>query len=470
MRKVFWLMLFAVAVAAAIWYGRRIAEKNATIAVTSLLPAETLFVMHLPDFNQTREQWHQTDIYKIRQEPEVRDFLQKPLARVPKAETAAQNLAEFEKLAPKDIFFAVTSWTNGVKAAGGFRFKGKADDAEKVVSQLRTKFLAKAPEAKSETIDYQEHHIQSITVKGQTLATVYDNDWFLVTNNVAELKTMLDRVDGRLKDRAATLAGDATFSAAFKHIPSSYAVMVYGRLDRYIEKVMPLLESTANVAAGNQPIYRQMHAFCGGLSFEGGKMRDVLFVGMPQLVDAGPLTRSSLTLGTKETFFYLASFLNLSNQMTWPAGGLPGSGIAGMVQKAVGAISNTGVTMAEWNSAFGPELGVLGDWPNGTQWPALIATVPVKDPAKAGQVFAKMTTGPDGSFSGARGERGSLLHGSRRRNTILDHADNCIVGQASRRRHDGRRRGRSGKTKFKCCFGTSVFGNISRGRARRAVG
>ena len=88
-------------------------------------------------------------------------------------------------------------------------------------------------------------------------------------------------------------------------------------------------------------------------------MRDVLFVGMPQLVDAGPLTRSSLTLGTKETFFYLASFLNLSNQMTWPGGGLPGSGIAGMVQKAVGAISNTGVTMAEWNSAFGLELGVL---------------------------------------------------------------------------------------------------------------
>ena len=81
MRKVFWLMLFAVAVAAAIWYGRRIAEKNATIAVTSLLPAETLFVMHLPDFNQTREQWHQTDIYKIRQEPEVREFLQKPLAQ-----------------------------------------------------------------------------------------------------------------------------------------------------------------------------------------------------------------------------------------------------------------------------------------------------------------------------------------------------------------------------------------------------
>ena len=76
-----------------------------------------------------------------------------------------------------------------------------------------------------------------------------------------------------------------------------------------------------------------------------------------------------------------------------------------MVQKVVGAISSRGVTITEWNAAFGPELGLLGDWPNGTQWPALIATVPVKDPAKAGQLFAKMTTAPDGT-SLAREENG----------------------------------------------------------------
>ena len=55
------------------------------------------------------------------------------------------------------------------------------------------------------------------------------------------------------------------------------------------------------------------------LTFDKGKIRDVLFIGMPQLVDSGPLTRYSLGLGTKETFFYLASFFNLPNQMTWPS-------------------------------------------------------------------------------------------------------------------------------------------------------
>ena len=73
------------------------------------------------------------------------------------------------------------------------------------------------------------------------LATVYDENWFLVANDVAELKVILDRVDGRLKDRAATLAGDSTFSAAFKHMPASYSSLIYGRVDRYLEKMAPLL-------------------------------------------------------------------------------------------------------------------------------------------------------------------------------------------------------------------------------------
>jgi hypothetical protein len=143
MRKLLWLILVALVAAAAIWYGLRVAEKSATMAVTALLPGDTLLVVHLPDFNRTRDQWHQTDIYKIRDEPAVRDFLQKPLSKIPKSEAASQNLAEFESLEPRDIFFAVTSWTNGLKLAGGFRFKGKADDAEKILGKWRAHLLAK---------------------------------------------------------------------------------------------------------------------------------------------------------------------------------------------------------------------------------------------------------------------------------------------------------------------------------------
>ncbi len=396
MRKLLWLILIALIAAAAIWYGLRVAEKNATMAVTSLLPGDTLLVVHLSDFNRTRDQWHQTDIYKIRQEPEVRDFLEKPLSKIPKSGTASQNLAEFERLEPKDIFFAVTSWTNGLKLAGGFRFKGKPDGAEKILSKWRAKLLAKSSDAKSEVVEYQQHQIQTVTAKGQMLATVYDGSWFLAANDVAELKEILDRIDGRLKDRAATLAGDSTFSTAFKHMPASYSSLIYGRVDRYFEKVMPLLAASGTNDQGSSAVYRQIHAFCGALTFDGGKIRDVLFIGMPQLVDAGPLTRSSLVLGTKETFFYLASFLNLSNQMNWPSGVPASPGLPGAFQKLVDAVSSSGTTMQEWNTAFGPELGALADWAAGAQWPTMTASLPVKDPAKAAQLLTKMTTSAEG--------------------------------------------------------------------------
>ena len=396
MRKLFWLVLIALIACRRDLVRTSRRRKNATMAVTSLLPGDTLLVVHLPDFNRTRDQWHQTDIYKIREEPAVRDFLQKPLSKIPKSGAASQNLAEFESLEPKDIFFAVTSWTNGLKLAGGFRFKGKADDAEKILGKWRAQLLAKSPEAKSEVVEYQQHQIQTVTAKGQMLATVYDGNWFLAANDVAELKVILDRVDGRLKDRAATLAGDSTFSAAFKHMPASYSSLIYGRVDRYLEKMAPLLGASGANEPGSTPIYRQIHAFCGALTFDDGKIRDVLFIGMPQLVDVGPLTRSSLALGTKETFFYLASFLNLPNQMTWPSGVPASPGLPGAMQKLVDAVSSSGMTMQEWNAAFGPELGVLADWATGAQWPMMIASLPVKDSAKAAQLLTKMTTSADG--------------------------------------------------------------------------
>ena len=397
MRKLLWLLAGALVVAGAIWYGLRVAEKNATRAITALLPGDTLLVVHLPDFNRLRDQWHQTDIYKIREEPAVREFLEKPLSKIPKSGAASQNLAEFESLEPKDVFLAVTSWGNDLKLAGGFRFKGKAEDAEKVVGKWRAELLAKSPNAQSEVVEYQQHQIQTVSAKGQMLATVYDEDWFLATNDVEELKAILDRVDDRVKDPAATLAGDSTFAAAFKHMPASYSSLIYGRVDRYLEKMAPLLAASGvRDEPGNIPIYRRIRAFCGTLRFDEGKIRDTLFIGMPQLVDAGPLTRSSLALGTKETFLYFASFLNLPKGMNWPSG-LPASpGLPGAMQKLVDAVSSNGITIEQWTAAFGPEIGVLGNWVSNTQWPTMMASLPVKDSAKAAQLLARMTAPANG--------------------------------------------------------------------------
>src|SRR5206468_4527297 len=177
MRRIL-LLIIAVAIAAyGGWYYWNFSQQASTAPVAGILPRETIFLAHMPDFNRTRDQWHQSEIYALYREPEVQDFLRKPLAglsETPKA-FGAQTLLEFEQLEPKNVFFALTSLDdNSPKLVGGFRFRGSVADAERVIGKWRSKFLEKNPDARREKLHYEHHEIELVAVAPFTLATAYD--------------------------------------------------------------------------------------------------------------------------------------------------------------------------------------------------------------------------------------------------------------------------------------------------------
>ncbi|MBA2242208.1 MAG: hypothetical protein H0W04_04885, partial [Chthoniobacterales bacterium] len=211
MRRFFLLLVAGAAAAFGIWYAMRGGRLggSSNVTVTSLLPKETLAFVHLPDFNATRARWRETDICKLWREPAVQDFVQRPLSKMPDASVIQQKLREFETLGIKDAFFAVTAWEDqrtGLLA--GFRFKGSAEDAEKIVGQWRTRLQANAPNARREAIMNEQHRMDVVTEGAITIATVYDRQWFFAANDVAALKIVLDRTNGRRKEPATTLAAD----------------------------------------------------------------------------------------------------------------------------------------------------------------------------------------------------------------------------------------------------------------------
>jgi hypothetical protein len=157
-----------------------------------------------------------------------------------------------------------------------------------------------------------------------------------------------------------------------------------------MEKLMSVEEKSP--AAGDQlALLRRIRSFCGATAFDGGKMRDTLFVGMPKVADLGNLTRAALPIGTKDTFLYAASVLNLTKEMELGPQST-GLGWLGGLQKITGALTANGITLEEWKSAFGSELGVVGDWPANSQWPSLFLALPVKDSAKANKIVSTITT------------------------------------------------------------------------------
>jgi hypothetical protein len=391
MRRFQLLVMLAALAAAVIWYSFYRARHTSSASVAVLLPKETLAFVHLPDFTRARADLHRTDLYQIWQEPAVQDFLQKPRGKIPTNGTVSQTVKELETLDMKDAFVALVTVENSAwKIVGGFRFKGNPGDAEVMVANWRTKLLGSEKDFKHETEDYQGHQIQTDSAGIVNLSTVRTGQWFFVANDREQLKPLLDRVDGRMKDPRTALSGDDAYLAAFKHMPSAYAALAYARVDQLVEKFMPSGKD-AGASADQMATLRKIRGLCAATSFDGGKIRDSIFVGMPKLMDEGTLTRASLPIGTKETFLYMAGFLNLTKDMEIP-GPASAAGWMGGLQKITGALSANGITLDEWKSAFGAEFGVIGDWPANAHWPSLFATLPVKDFAKANKILTTITT------------------------------------------------------------------------------
>src|SRR5712691_10287861 len=391
MRRLVLIVIVAALAAVGILYGLRRAERTPHAAVTALLPRGAIFLAYVPDFNHARDQWHESDIYQLYREPAVQDFLQRPLARTPQRDTASQTLGEIEQLDPKDAFLAVTSIeNNNPRFAGGFRFRGNWDDAERIIGKWHPA-LVKNGSAR-ESVDYERHKIDIVGAAPNQIATVYDGDWFFASNDLAELKTLLDRVDQRATDRQLTLEADETYRAAMAHMPLSYALIFYLQPKGISEKWASLRATIGQ--SGTASGIEQVHSICGTTRFDMGKLHDVLFVGMPKVAQDTKLNRSSAALGTADTFFYLASLLNPEKfDALSQAGGI--GALGAWFQKFFQATSRSGITADDWRGAFDLELGSLADWPANARWPSLIATIPVKDPARANNIVGKLTSAID---------------------------------------------------------------------------
>src|SRR5438046_1121821 len=318
MRRIL-LLIIAVTVAAyAGWYYWNLSQRISSAPVADLLPRDTIFLAHMPDFHRTREEWFQSDIYQLYREPAVQDFLRKPLGNVQKQNPVSQTLQEMEQLDPKNVFFALTSISDSAPSVvGGLRFRGTQEAAERVIGKWRAMLLDQRPGTKGEKLQYQGHEIDVAKATPFTLATTYDRPWFFAATNVAELKALLDRVDRRAKSSGETLENKAT------------------------------------------------------------------------------LSRSSLTLGTKEMFFYLALLLNLGEKMETLN---QAATLGGAVQKAFQGFAISGIAADDWKAAFGLELGALADWPSSAHWPSLLLTLPVRDMPKANQIIQAFTRADEGAI------------------------------------------------------------------------
>ena len=394
MRRILFVIIALAIAAFGGWYYWNLSQRISSAPVSVLLPRDTIFLAHMPDFNRSLDEWHHCDIYQLYREPTVQDFLRKPLGNLPKTDAASQALQEIGQLDPKHAFLALTSMdSNNPKFIGGFRFRGSQEEAERIISRWRSAFLEQSPAAKREKLQYQRHEIELVTATPFTLATTYDRPWFFAATDLAELKALLDRADHRAKNPETTLDKDEAYRVAVSHRPSNYAAFFYLQPKTFSERLAALRAAVRSTPTpGETTMLEKMRCIAGSMRFDNGKIHDVLFLGMPKLEHETKLTRSSLSLGTKETFFYLSMLLNLGEKIDTlnQAAAFAGT-------KLFQALAESGITADDWKAAFGLELASLADWPSSAHWPSLLLTLPVLDAAKAGKITDALVRADEGA-------------------------------------------------------------------------
>ncbi|MEO8044370.1 MAG: hypothetical protein ABI674_05640, partial [Spartobacteria bacterium] len=393
MKKLVAVLVIALVAAATVWIALRVQLSKRLAPVPALLPQTTLILVEAPDLKKTRADWHESDLYKLWREPAVQEFLQKPLGRLLADRGGRRKLEEFFALGPKNSFVALTSLEkNEPKLIGGFHFDVAPDKAREFIGQREAELLAKTPSAKHETIVYEQHKIETLTVARFVFASVYDNQWYFASNDIALLKSLLDRVDHRGGKGEGSLQDKAAFAAAVKHLPGDYAGMVFLDPRPFVEKLMPFVAMTGQSLPMDQlQRLRQVQSVAAAIGFENGKMRETDFVAMPAVSAEKKLQHPMLGSAGTNTFLYSDSRVHWTDNLL--ASSAPAAvGLPALVQQFTSAMKARGITLEDLRQAFGEELEIVGDWPPEAHWPSLIATLPVRDAARARKIADALTS------------------------------------------------------------------------------
>lgn len=394
------VLILAMAGAAVYLVQKPGAGEHAGKVVAGYLPAETLLLLSLPDPGRTAADWKTTDLYKIWTEPQVQAFLSKPLSKMPVDKDFRETWAQAAKVEPTNLFVALTALDakNEPQLVAGFQFKGSTAEVDKLLAKPKEQMRQKFPGGKADLVNYQGHAVETFdTGDAKTVASVYDGDWYLVSNDMALLKATVDRVDGRTTGDASSLEKQADFAAVMAKMPANFATFVFGRPQVFLGKAYEMATASGqNVDAAQHAEADKIKAIGASTAIEKGKLRDTLYTLAPGLKrSGGTLTRNGLALSSPDTLLFLTSLFD-------EAGGAPAAPGAGKPELAemggfetLGKLSEWlgqyGITAAQFRAAFGREGTLQLDWAANNPQPGIIASLDVRDPAEAGKFVDALT-------------------------------------------------------------------------------
>lgn len=380
MKKVLLVVLFVLIVVAGsvLWIWRAMGVTDAAV----LLPANTVAFASLPDLPRTLLRWPQTTLAKIGVEPEMKAFLEKPLAYLTQSPGGEEASGILIQLKPGRIFAAAVSVSaNDAAILVGFQYWGGKVAHEAAVTRLRQELALGGPLPELVKETHAGIEITSGTQRGLTLYNASHGQWGFLSNNLEVLKDTLDRAAGR--QSAGSLAENPRYQTVSTHILKDPDFLFFVQPETALDALVAVGQSLGAQAIPQQmEEAKKIEALGGAVKLDGANLRDSVFVLRQNPPDIGTLSHSAIQFSTPNTigyFNFVTDFRQLAGVRDNPA-------LTPFLSAPALQDSPLPQLVSE---AFGPECTVVVNW--AAQPDALLA-VRVKDAAKADQSLRELQT------------------------------------------------------------------------------
>lgn len=377
MKKIL-LILVAVAVLAtvsAIWVLSKTGITNAAV----LVPADTVVLASLTDLPRTAYRWPKSSLAKIGAEPEMKAFLEKPLAHLMKQKGGDEAASILMALKPGRIFFAAREVTPaGASGLIGVQYWGGAGQFDSAVNRLRSE-LAEGTAPAATVEDYQGTPISGTTHgEGLSIYSASHGNWGFISNSPAVIRDALDRAAGRLDSGA--LVDDPRYQTVLKRLPADSDALVFVDPRAILDTLLAVGE-TMQARPDPQQVdqLRKAEAIGAAFKIDGPNMRDAVFILRQNPPDIGNLNHAAIQFAPPETTAYFDFIVNLGGVDAI----LSAAGLAPLISAQSGG-PGIGATISE---AFGPEVSISALWPMDQMRPRALLTLPIKDVVKAEQLL-----------------------------------------------------------------------------------
>jgi hypothetical protein len=341
-----------------------------------LVPEDTVFLASFSDLPRSFLRWQGTCLAKIGKEPEVKAFLEKPLAKLMANPGTDETGRILIGLKPGRMFVAVTGvTTERVDALVGFQYWGGRKDFDGAVARMRQEL----PPGETTRENHEGREIVCSRHGSFTVFTATQGRWGFVSTNGDLIKSALDRARG-IKN-TPSLSSNPRFQEVSKRMLNSPDFSFYLQPQKVLDVLLAAGRSLGAESIPEQiEDLRATEAVGGSLKLDGELHRDALFLLRKSPKPADTLAHKTARFTAPETVVFIDFLARFA-------------GLPSLLEKAlVGTAPQAEIVeLAELvSSAFGPECAVVLNWGTGQMAPSGILAVEIRDRSKADDALKKL--------------------------------------------------------------------------------